>query len=205
MVFLVLFAVKTGYLLGTDSLSGHRKETGEKKRGSPTFLTTGYPKTTLISWYVDCNTLIIWSNYSATSPKEAREKWLQICWDFVKLSEWWNDLVTFFFLRQCKNFFYSICAACTFFLPTSASRKLFFKITPSPPPSKVVKWSAPKGMFLLKIMIIYDMVYDESLLSGQPPLTLALIGRLLVPRGWHRFMEVQQYEIIVILIVCVKL
>ena len=60
-------------------------------------------------------------------------------------------------------------------------------------------------MFLLKIMIIYDMVYDESLLSGQPPLTLALIGRLLVPRGWHRLMKVQLYELIVILIIYVRL
>ena len=46
MVFLMLFAVKTGHLLGTDSLSGHRKETG-KKIGSPIFLTTGYLKTIL--------------------------------------------------------------------------------------------------------------------------------------------------------------
>ena len=59
MVFLVLFAVKTGHFLGTDSLSGHRKETG-----SPTFLTTGYQKMTLrfldmltVIQYVDPNTM----------------------------------------------------------------------------------------------------------------------------------------------------
>ena len=28
----MLFAVKTGHFLGTDSLSGHQKETGEKKQ-----------------------------------------------------------------------------------------------------------------------------------------------------------------------------
>ena len=39
--------------------------------------------------------------------------------------------------------FYYICAACNFFLPTSAWRKFFFKITHSQPPSRV-KWSAPK-------------------------------------------------------------
>ena len=32
MVFLMLFAVKTGHFLGTDSLSGHQKETREKKQ-----------------------------------------------------------------------------------------------------------------------------------------------------------------------------
>ena len=49
------------------------------------------------------------------------------------------------------------------------------------------------------------MVYDQPLLSGQAPLTLALIGRLLVPRGWHRLMKVQLYELIVILIIYVRL
>ena len=48
MVFFMLFAVKTGHFLGTDSLSGHQKETGKKKTGSPTFLIVGYPKITLI-------------------------------------------------------------------------------------------------------------------------------------------------------------
>ena len=37
-------------------------------------------------------------------------------------------------------------------------------------------------------MLIYDPVYDENLLSGQPPLS----GHLLVPRG--RLMEVQLYS-----------
>ena len=42
-----------------------------------------------------------------------------------------------------QEFFFSfLCAACNFFLPTSACRKFFFKIT-HPPPSRV-KWSAPK-------------------------------------------------------------
>ena len=136
MVFLVLFAVKTGYLLGTDSLSGHRKETGEKKRGSPTFLTTGYPKTTLISWYVDCNTLIIWSNYSATSPKEAREKWLQICWDFVKLSEWWNDLVTFFFPTAVQKFFLFHLCCMHFFSSDKRFQEIVLQNHPLPTPLK---------------------------------------------------------------------
>ena len=37
-------------------------------------------------------------------------------------------------------------------------------------------------------MLIYDPVYDENLLSGQPPLS----GHLSVPRG--RLMEVQLYS-----------
>ena len=57
---------------------------------------------------------------------------LQFWWDFVKPPR--NDEIAlqhFFFscLQQCKNFFYLICAACNFFLPTSACRKIFFKIT----------------------------------------------------------------------------
>ena len=39
-------------------------------------------------------------------------------------------------------FFYYICAPCNFFLPTSACRNFFFKITHPSPPSRV-KWSAP--------------------------------------------------------------
>ena len=42
-------------------------------------------------------------------------------------------------------------------------------------------------MFLLKIMRIYDPVYDEPLLSGQPPLS----GNLPVPEGGR--MEVVVY------------
>ena len=34
-----------------------------------------------------------------------------------------------FFYSSARIFFYYICAACNFFLPTSACRKLFFKIT----------------------------------------------------------------------------
>ena len=34
-----------------------------------------------------------------------------------------------FFYSSARIFFYYICAACNFFLPTSASRKFFFKIT----------------------------------------------------------------------------
>ena len=57
MVFLVLFAVKTGHFLGTNSLSFHHflieKETGKKKQEAWLSWATGYLKTTLISWYVD--------------------------------------------------------------------------------------------------------------------------------------------------------
>ena len=34
-----------------------------------------------------------------------------------------------FFYSSTRIFFYYICAACNFFLPTSACRKFFFKIT----------------------------------------------------------------------------
>ena len=37
-----------------------------------------------------------------------------------------------------------------------------------------------KVMFLLRNMLIHDPVYDEPLLSGQPPLN----GHLLVSQGW---------------------
>ena len=70
-------------------------------------------------------------------------EWLQFWWDFVKPPR--NDKIAsqdIFFLA-CF-----ICAACNFFLPTSAGRNFGFKITP-PPPSRV-KWSAPKWLFLLR-------------------------------------------------------
>ena len=61
-------------------------------------------------------------------------EWLQFCWDFVKPPR--NDeiaLQQFFFFLACSSariFFYFICAACNFFLPTSACGKF--------------KWSPPK-------------------------------------------------------------
>ena len=57
--------------------------------------------------------------------------------------EWRNCFATFFFLAcsSARIFFYFICAACNFFLPTRACRKFFFEII-HPPPSRV-KWSAP--------------------------------------------------------------
>ena len=74
-------------------------------------------------------------------------EWLQFCWDFVKPTR--NDEIAsqhFFFLLAAVQefFFYFICAACNFFLPTSACRN-FFPKSPTPPPSKV-KWSAPKKL-----------------------------------------------------------
>ena len=71
-------------------------------------------------------------------------EWLQFCWDFVKPSR--NDEIAlqhFYFLPAAVQEFFSyfICAACNFFLPTSACRK-FFQNHP-PLPSRV-KWSAPK-------------------------------------------------------------
>ena len=57
-------------------------------------------------------------------------EWLQLCWDFVKHPG--NDEIAFqhFFLLAAvqEAFFYFICAACNFFLPTSACRKFCFKI-----------------------------------------------------------------------------
>ena len=40
-------------------------------------------------------------------------------------------------LCSARIFFFFICAACNFFLPTSACRKLFFKITHPPPPQEL--------------------------------------------------------------------
>ena len=45
---------------------------------------------------------------------------------FFFLATWW---VGYFFCSSARIFFYYICAACNFFLPTSACRKFFFKIT----------------------------------------------------------------------------
>ena len=49
-------------------------------------------------------------------------------------------------------------------------------------------------MFLLKIMLIFFFIYDESLLSSQPPIS----GHLLIPRGWSgsliTLMEVQLHS-----------
>ena len=42
------------------------------------------------------------------------------------LATWW---VGYFFTAVQEFFFYYLCAACNFFLPTSACRKFFFKIT----------------------------------------------------------------------------
>ena len=63
-------------------------------------------------------------------------EWLQFCWDFVKPPR--NDEIALqhFFLAcsSARIFFSFLCAACNFFLPTSACRKVFFKITHPPPP-----------------------------------------------------------------------
>ena len=40
-----------------------------------------------------------------------------------------NQVGRIFFYSSARVFFYYICAACNFFLPTSACRKFFFKIT----------------------------------------------------------------------------
>ena len=45
---------------------------------------------------------------------------------FFFLATWW---VGYFFYSSARIFFYYLCAACNFFLPTSACRKFFFKIT----------------------------------------------------------------------------
>ena len=57
-------------------------------------------------------------------------EWLQFCWDFIKPPR--NDEVAlkpFVFLAcsSARISFYLICAACNFFLPTSACRKFFSK------------------------------------------------------------------------------
>ena len=63
-------------------------------------------------------------------------EWLQFCWDFVKSPR--NDEIALqHFFLACSSgriFFSFLCAACNFFLPTSACRKFFFKITHPPPP-----------------------------------------------------------------------
>ena len=64
-------------------------------------------------------------------------EWLQFCWDFVKPPR--NDEIAlqhfFFLLAAVQDFFsYFICAACNFFLPKSACRKFFSKITHHPTP-----------------------------------------------------------------------
>ena len=67
-------------------------------------------------------------------------EWLQFCWDFVKSPR--NDEIAlpifFSCLQQCKNlFFYFICAACIFFLPTS------------------VKWPAPNSSLFFRLSRVY--------------------------------------------------
>ena len=49
--------------------------------------------------------------------------------------EWWNSFAKFFFLAcsSARIFFYFICAACNFFLPTRACRRFFFEIIHTPP------------------------------------------------------------------------
>ena len=89
---------------------------------------------TQISWYGDCNTLLIRSNNI-----------FLFCWGFVKLSEWGYDWVTFFFFLTAmqKFFIYSICAGRNFFSSNKRLQEIFLKITHHPPRSKV-KWSALK-------------------------------------------------------------
>ena len=78
----------------------------------------------------------LWTNPDAKmeSHQKSATEWLQFCWDFVK--PLWNSFATFFLLAcsSARIFFYVICAACNFFLPTSACRKFFFKIPHRPPP-----------------------------------------------------------------------
>ena len=162
---------------------------------------------TLLSWYVDFNTLLIWSNYSAASPKVAREEWTQFRCDFVKLYEWWyNYRVTFFSYSSASIFFILFVLHAIFFFRLEFAGNCFSKSPPPPPPSKVVKWSTLKGD--VSAIKDYDNLWHDlwrTSFERPTPITLALRGHLLVPRGWHRLMEVQLYEIIVILIICVKL
>ena len=63
-------------------------------------------------------------------------EWLQFCWDFVKHPR--NDEIAlqhfFFLLAAVQEFFlYFICAACNFFLATSACRNFSLK-SPTPLP-----------------------------------------------------------------------
>ena len=107
----------------------------------------------MISWYVHCNALLIWTNYSAASLTGARM-------NAISLEFCLNEEITskHFFLSYSSAIAFLLLHLCCmhFFLPTSACRKCFFKITP-PSLKSSKKRSAPKGMFLLKIMIIYDM------------------------------------------------
>ena len=94
---------------------------------------------------------IILQHHQIQSSKWAREEnGCSFPAIFSRPPERWNSFATFFFLcySSTRIFFYYICAACDFFLPTSACRKCFFKITHPPPPSRV-KWSAPKHTCVL--------------------------------------------------------
>ena len=67
-------------------------------------------------------------------------EWLQFCWDFVKLPR--NDEIAlqhFFLACSSARFFFSISFLlhAIFFLPTSACRNFFFKITHPPPPKEL--------------------------------------------------------------------
>ena len=54
--------------------------------------------------------------------------WFLVIKNFFFLAIWWAGYFPFF-----PSAFYYISAACNFFLPTSACRKVFFKITHPPP------------------------------------------------------------------------
>ena len=73
--------------------------------------------------------------------KGARKEWLQVHWDFVKLSEWWKSFVTFLTAMQ-KNFWIPLVLHAVFFFP-QALAGIFFRNHPPPPlPWKVI-WLTP--------------------------------------------------------------
>ena len=87
----------------------------------------------------------------------------------------------FFFLSysSARIFFYYICAACNFFLPTSACRKFFFKIThPAPqelngrPPRSSKFFTSFKGLSniycVIDLLLVWVMRIDSHLIFAFP-------------------------------------
>ena len=103
----------------------------EKKTGRPTFLITGYPKTTLI--FLDMLIVIHCLYVKAII-------FLCVLWGFVKLFEWGNN----FLIQQCKNsLFIPFVLDAIFFFRQALAGIFFQNHPPIHTPQKLKAWSAP--------------------------------------------------------------
>jgi len=121
-----------------------------KKQESRLFQATGYPRTTLISWCVDCNTLLTWCNNSAASPliqiefKREQGKMVAGSLGFCKAT-WIVKWLFLFLSYSIARFFLKLLLCCMQFFSSDKHLQDFFfqNHHPRSPLHSKVKWLAP--------------------------------------------------------------